>query len=81
MTDGPADVTCATVWKAKGLEWRAVKLSDDFWPGEGGSFNAELAQWWTEGNRRDPFLRVGYVAVTRAQACLDWDSLKWIEGF
>lgn len=81
MTDGPADVVCATVWKAKGLEWDAVELAGDFWPGEGGDFNDGLAQWWLDGSRRAPFLRVGYVAVTRARQMLDWSKLEWVENF
>jgi UvrD/REP helicase N-terminal domain len=78
MTDGPADVTCATVWKAKGLEWPAVRVADDFWPGEGGDLNQGLADWWLSGERREPFLRVCYVAVTRAQVALDCRNLAWI---
>jgi hypothetical protein len=78
MTDGPADVVCATVWKAKGMEWPAVMTASDFWPGEEGGFNEELAAWWLSGDRRNPFLRVCYVAVTRAQTQLDSRSLSWI---
>jgi hypothetical protein len=81
MSDGPADVVCATVWKAKGLEWPAVRCAGDFWPGEGGDFNAGLARWWMGDGRREAFLRLCYVAVTRAQAALDAETVSWVRGF
>ena len=80
MTDDPgADVTIATVWKAKGLEWGSVRVADDFWPGEGGALNEKKGRWWLSGERRAPFLRVCYVAVTRAKMGLDASSLSWMQ--
>lgn len=74
-----ADVVVSTVWKAKGLEWPAVRLADDFWPGEEDSFNEDLAAWWMSDAKRDEFLRVAYVAVTRAKLALDSRKLAWVE--
>jgi hypothetical protein len=48
-----------------------------FLAGQGGSFNEDQARWWLSGDAKT-FLRVCYVAVTRAQPGLDDQKLSWI---
>lgn len=63
---GPApEVTVSTAHKAKGLEWPAVRIGDDFAPPEDGD----------EPERAE--LMLAYVACTRAQNALDVGSLSW----
>lgn len=64
-TEDVAEVTVSTAHKAKGLEWPAVRIADDFAPPEDGD----------EPERAE--LMLAYVACTRAQNALDVGSLAW----
>lgn len=60
-----AELVVSTAHKAKGLEWPAVRIGDDFNPPVDGD-QPERAE-----------LMLAYVAVTRAQHQLDRGSLDW----
>lgn len=67
------DVVIVTAHRAKGLEWEAVRIADDFY----GPTRKPPAVSETEYD--DPeHLRLDYVAVTRAKRRLDLGSLRWI---
>ena len=63
-----ADVVISTAHKAKGRQWGAVRLADDFPPENPGS---------EEGPSIDE-LRLIYVAITRARLELDARSIPWV---
>jgi superfamily I DNA/RNA helicase len=68
-----ADVTVSTVHKAKGREWRSVKIASDFAPPAKPIDGEEDQGVPTE----DAML--AYVAVTRAREHLDRTGLAWID--
>ncbi|MBB3665974.1 hypothetical protein FB384_004933 [Prauserella sediminis] len=66
-----AQVTVSTAHKAKGREWPTVRIGGDFQEPES-----------ADGEPVDPEaeeVRLAYVAVTRAQNCLDVGGLEWID--
>jgi superfamily I DNA/RNA helicase len=67
-----ADVLISTAHRAKGLEWRKVRIGEDFKsPGRD-----------AEGNPRPvarEFAMLAYVAVTRARGTLDRGGLAWVD--
>lgn len=64
-----AEVVVSTAHKAKGREWDAVQIADDFQAPKPGS-----------APRRDE-LMLAYVAITRAKFTLMRGSLAWIDEF
>jgi 8-oxo-dGTP pyrophosphatase MutT (NUDIX family) len=65
------DVVVSTAHKAKGLEWKKVRIGDDFWGPEADE----------EGNLIFPEkqeLNLAYVALTRAEESIDPGSLSWV---
>jgi antirestriction protein ArdC/DNA polymerase III epsilon subunit-like protein len=66
------DVVVTTLHKAKGLQWKNVRIFDDFWGPRTNKKTGELEM------PSDEELRIGYVALTRAQEKLDPGPLKWI---
>lgn len=66
LKDGEADVTISTGHKAKGRQWRTVRIAED-WPrpGEGRELGTEET-------------RLAYVAVTRAEDLLIRGSLDYM---
>jgi len=74
-----ADVTCSTVHRAKGLQWPRVTIAPDLGLPEMAS--GEPNEWLADRRREDAaFLRVCYVAVTRAQSGLDDSALEWVDS-
>lgn len=70
---GP-DLVVSTAHKAKGREWRSVRIATDFReprPGEEG----------TPGRVDREEAMLAYVAVTRAQRVLDRSGLAWVDQF
>ncbi|MFD5720930.1 UvrD-helicase domain-containing protein [Streptomyces sp. NPDC127036] len=73
-----ADVTVSTAHKAKGREWAAVKIADDFPPPK--DTDQHDAQGRPiPGSVSDTDARLAYVAVTRARRQLDLGGLSWID--
>ncbi|MFI5966967.1 UvrD-helicase domain-containing protein [Streptomyces asoensis] len=75
-----ADVTVSTAHKAKGREWPAVRIADDFPPPR------DTDQHDAEGRPilepvNDTDARLAYVAVTRARHHLDLGGLSWIDNY
>lgn len=70
VTEDKAQTIVSTAHKAKGRQWKTVKIADDF-PAEGERRGSE------DTGRADSM--VAYVAVTRAQLLLDRGSLEWID--
>lgn len=68
--EGDADVIVSTAHKAKGREWRAVKIGNDFQPPQ--SEDEELSR---------PEMMLAYVAVTRAKKKLDVGTLEWVDSY
>ena len=66
------DVVVTTLHKAKGLQWKNVRIFDDFWGPRTNKKTGELEM------PSDEELRIAYVALTRAQEKLDPGPLKWI---
>ncbi|WP_319753528.1 UvrD-helicase domain-containing protein [Streptomyces sp. AK02-04a] len=66
-----ADITVSTVHKAKGREWPAVRIGEDFTP----PAEDELGR---PGRISRSEARLAYVAVTRARHQLDIGGLAWI---
>lgn len=74
-----ADVTVSTAHKAKGREWRAVKIAEDFpEPKDTDQHDNEGRPIPGPVNATDA--RLAYVAVTRARSRLDLGGLAWIEN-
>jgi N12 class adenine-specific DNA methylase len=70
-----AEVTVSTAHKAKGREWRRVRIAGDFRepkPDE---------QTGGPGKIPRPDAMLAYVAVTRARELLDRGSLTWIDNY
>jgi AAA domain/UvrD-like helicase C-terminal domain len=65
-----ADVIVSTAHKAKGREWRAVKIGNDFTPPSGEDEEPSRAE-----------LMLAYVAVTRAKKKLDVGALDWVDSY
>ncbi|MER5346191.1 UvrD-helicase domain-containing protein [Streptomyces mirabilis] len=75
-----ADVTVSTAHKAKGREWSAVKIADDFPPPK------DTDQHDAQGRPipepvNDTDARLAYVAITRARHQLDLGGLSWIDTY
>ncbi|WIB65681.1 UvrD-helicase domain-containing protein [Curtobacterium sp. MCBD17_040] len=66
--------TISTVHVAKGLEWKHVRIAEDF-PIPGVDDSGELEQMTPEA------MMLAYVAVTRAQRHLDPAGLDWARGY
>jgi hypothetical protein len=74
-----ADVTVSTAHKAKGREWHAVKIAEDFpEPKDTDQHDSEGRPIPEPVNATDA--RLAYVAVTRARSRLDLGGLAWIEN-
>lgn len=74
LTTQAPDVVVSTAHKAKGREWPAVLIGEDFFPPKKDE----------DGNPGDPEpgeLRLAYVAVTRARLVLDRGSLRWLDSY
>ncbi|WP_405842590.1 UvrD-helicase domain-containing protein [Streptomyces sp. NBC_01518] len=74
-----ADVTVSTAHKAKGREWAAVKIADDFPPPK------DTDQHDAHGRPipepvSETDARLAYVAITRARQHLDLGGLSWIDS-
>lgn len=68
------DVVVSTAHKAKGLEWKKVRIGNDFWGPEADE----------DGNLVFPEkqeLNLAYVALTRAEESIDPGSLSWVYDF
>ncbi|MFG3285320.1 UvrD-helicase domain-containing protein [Streptomyces sp. NPDC048111] len=72
-----AQVTVSTAHKAKGREWPAVKIADDFTPPKDTDAQDDNGQP-LPGPIDDAEARLAYVSVTRARTCLDLGGLSWI---
>lgn len=66
VSEDDADVIISTAHKAKGREWRAVRIGNDFQPPKDGE------------SLSDPEMMLAYVAVTRAKKKLDPGTLDWV---
>jgi superfamily I DNA/RNA helicase len=66
------DVVVSTAHKAKGLEWKRVRIGADF---KGPKVSKATGK---EVMPKDEELRLAYVAVTRAEHELDPGSLSWV---
>ncbi|MGW5664050.1 UvrD-helicase domain-containing protein [Streptomyces sp. NPDC003758] len=80
LTDeSTADVTVSTAHKAKGREWPAVKIGDDF-PEPKDTNQYDNQDRPIPQPVSDTDARLAYVAVTRARSQLDLGGLAWIEN-
>jgi superfamily I DNA/RNA helicase len=80
LTDeSTADVTVSTAHKAKGREWPAVKIADDF-PEPKGTDQHDSQGRPIPEPVSDTDARLAYVAVTRARSRLDLGGLSWIDS-
>lgn len=70
-----ADVTVSTAHKAKGREWPAVRIGNDFPQPKDPNSGRSAADQAPEVNGTDA--RLAYVAVTRARHQLDLGGLAW----
>ena len=68
------DVTISTAHKSKGLEWKRVRIADDFTQPE----YDPSGHIMLETIPNDEVLRLSYVALTRATEQLDAGSLGWV---
>lgn len=73
-----AQVTVSTAHKAKGREWSAVRIADDFLPPPDSDQQDDSGCPIPEPVS-DTDARLAYVAVTRARRELDLGGLTWIE--
>ncbi|MGW7758837.1 UvrD-helicase domain-containing protein [Streptomyces violaceusniger] len=69
VDEGQARVVVSTVHKAKGREWRRVRIGDGFTPDEPSARGVHPAE-----------ARLIYVAVTRAREVLDTTGIRWAEA-
>ena len=69
-----AEQVISTAHAAKGLEWRHVRIADDFYPPRKDDDGHQLPM------AREA-ARLAYVAVTRAQRHLDASGLDWAKTF
>ena len=77
--EATAEVTVSTVHKAKGREWSAVRLADDFELVEPlDPDNLDNCGEPAPGTIDLDEARLAYVAVTRAQHRLDLGGLSWV---
>lgn len=72
VSEDRADVVVSTAHKAKGREWKKVRIADDFREPKATETDPE-----PEVPRDDAML--AYVAVTRAQRVLDRGGLAWVD--
>lgn len=74
LTSSAPDVVVSTAHKAKGREWPAVLIGEDFFPPKTDETGVQ--------KEADPGeLRLAYVAVTRARLVLDRGSLRWLDAY
>lgn len=73
-----AEVTVSTAHKAKGREWRSVRIADDFTPPKD-TDQVDSKGKAVPGPVDGAEARLAYVAVTRAQHHLDRGGLTWID--
>jgi superfamily I DNA/RNA helicase len=67
VSEAEANVTISTAHKAKGLEWRSVRLSEDFIKSVSNAVAKDEMIPESEA-------RLFYVALTRARECVDVDQ-------
>lgn len=67
-----ADIIISTAHKAKGREWKSVRIGTDFKPPEDATDAGQLSK---------AEMRLAYVATTRAQNELDRGSLEWVDHY
>ncbi|WP_093852026.1 UvrD-helicase domain-containing protein [Streptomyces pini] len=72
-----AEVIVSTTHKAKGRQWAAVRIADDFTPPPDQEETDDHGQP-LPGAIDDAEARLAYVAVTRARYALDLGGLSWI---
>lgn len=75
--EADAEVTVSTAHKAKGREWRSVRIAGDFEPSPSDERNLEGVPIPRPIGPEEA--RLAYVAVTRARDRLDLGGLSWIE--
>jgi hypothetical protein len=68
-----ADMICSTAHKAKGREWKAVRIATDF--------REPVNEDGTPSEPVRSECMLAYVAVTRAQHQLDRGGLAWVDRF
>ena len=74
-TKNPPQLTISTLHKAKGREWKAVRIAGDF---RGPVTDPETGEvTWPSAEER----RISYVAATRAMELLEPGSLSWIKDY
>jgi superfamily I DNA/RNA helicase len=66
--EASADLIVSTAHKAKGREWGAVRLADDFRAPEEGNLPAKSE------------LMLLYVGITRAKITLDCTAVAWVDA-
>ncbi|PYC83488.1 DNA helicase [Streptomyces tateyamensis] len=71
--EGVAELTVSTAHRAKGREWPAVRIHDDFRPPKPDPATGLVIL------RREE-ARLAYVAVTRARQRLDHTALAWVDS-
>ncbi|MFI5615393.1 3'-5' exonuclease [Amycolatopsis sp. NPDC051903] len=76
-TEAHAEVTVSTAHAAKGREWSAVRIADDF-PEPVDPENTTLDGDPIPAEIEPAEARLAYVAVTRARHRLDLGGLSWI---
>lgn len=69
-----ADLVVSTAHKAKGREWKRVKIGNDFRP-------PAADEDGNRGRLSRPEAMLAYVSVTRAQHVLDNGALSWIDDW
>ncbi len=77
-TEADAEVTVSTAHAAKGREWSAVRIADDFPEPVDPENGTTLGGDALPGEIEPAEARLAYVAVTRAQHRLDLGGLSWI---
>jgi hypothetical protein len=73
VEESRADLVLSTAHKAKGREWKSVRIATDFVepkPGKDGTVRLLVDE-----------CMLAYVAVTRAQRVLDREGLEWIDQY
>lgn len=77
VTEKKADVVVSTAHKSKGLEWKTVRIADDF--PEPKIPEPKPGQKPQKPKLPPALGMLAYVAVTRAQVVLDRGGLSWID--
>lgn len=71
VNEDKADVTISTVHKAKGREWKSVRLMDDFLPSKPSDRNGSHESLRAPSGQDPAELRLLYVAITRAKEAIE----------